>query len=98
MNFIKPLMTYLEAEMPKVSSYLNDSKMPRFKTVEISSPQFEANGLRFITVKTSNLKGRGDICVYAPSQIEKTDVLPVVILLHGVYGSAWSWAYSAGVH
>jgi putative tributyrin esterase len=91
-------MTYLEAEMPRVSSYLNDSKMPRFRTVEISNQQFEANGLRFITVKTPNLKGRGDICIYAPSQIEKTDVLPVVLLLHGVYGSAWSWPYSSGVH
>ena len=91
-------MTYLEAEMPKVSSYLNDSKMPRFRTVEISNPQFEANGLRFITVKTPNLKGRGDICVYAPSLTEKNETLPIVILLHGVYGSAWSWAHSSGVH
>jgi S-formylglutathione hydrolase FrmB len=24
--------------------------------------------------------------------------LPAVILLHGVYGSAWAWAYKAGVH
>ncbi|MBS1524405.1 MAG: esterase family protein [Bacteroidetes bacterium] len=71
--------------------------MSRFRTVEISNPQYEADGLRFITVKTPNLNGRGDICIYAP-KVAKTDTLPIVILLHGVYGSSWSWAFSSGVH
>lgn len=69
-----------------------------FRTTEVSSPQFESNNLRFITVKTINLKGRGDICVYVPKGVSKTDALPIVILLHGMYGSAWSWAMSAGIH
>lgn len=72
--------------------------MARFKTLEISNPQFEHNHLRFITAKTPNLKGRGDICVYVPPGGCDIDTLPVVILLHGVYGSAWSWAFSGGVH
>jgi len=72
--------------------------MPRFKTFEISNPEFESGNLRFITVKTPNLKGRGDICVYVPPGISPTETLPVVILLHGVYGSAWSWPMCAGVH
>lgn len=72
--------------------------MPGFRTLEISNPQYEVNNLRFITVKTPNLQGRGDICVYVPRQVQKTDTLPIVILLHGVYGSAWSWPYSSGVH
>ncbi|MDB5133662.1 MAG: esterase family protein [Mucilaginibacter sp.] len=91
-------MTFLQAEMPKGSSYLTNNKMSRFRTIEISNPQYESNNLRFITVKTPNLKGRGDICVFVPPQVQKTDVVPIVILLHGVYGSAWSWAYSSGVH
>ncbi|PWK75820.1 S-formylglutathione hydrolase FrmB [Mucilaginibacter oryzae] len=69
-----------------------------FRTTEISNPQFESNNLRFITVKTINLKGRGDICVYVPRGVSKTEILPIVILLHGAYGSAWSWAMGAGVH
>lgn len=73
------------------------TKMP-FKTTEISNTQFESNNLRFITVKSANLKGRGDICVYVPPGTQQTDTLPIVILLHGVYGSAWSWTLSAGVH
>jgi len=86
-------------ETPKESSFLNDTnRMSVFRTIEVSNRGFETNGLRFITVKSPNLKGRGDICVYAPQQTGKTDTLPVVILLHGVYGSSWSWAFSSGVH
>jgi len=72
--------------------------MPRFKTLEVSNPEFENSNLRFITVKTPNLKGRGDICVYVPPFIHPNETLPIVILLHGVYGSAWSWPMSSGVH
>lgn len=69
----------------------------KFKTTEISNPEFESNNLRFITVKTNNLKGRGDICVFVP-EVENAKDLPVIILMHGVYGSAWIWAHKAGVH
>ncbi|MGB3150964.1 MAG: alpha/beta hydrolase-fold protein [Maribacter sp.] len=66
-------------------------------TSEISDPKFESDNLRFITVKTNNLKGRGDICVFVPP-VENVEDLPLVILLHGVYGSAWAWTQNAGVH
>jgi enterochelin esterase-like enzyme len=69
----------------------------KFRTTEISNPEFESNNLRFITVKTPNLKGRGDICVFVPSGKNLKD-LPIITLLHGVYGSAWIWAHKAGVH
>jgi len=69
----------------------------QFFTTEISDPKFEINNLRFITVRTNNLAGRGDMVVYVPSKVNLTNV-PVVILLHGVYGSAWCWAMKAGVH
>ncbi|WP_139955855.1 alpha/beta hydrolase [Flavicella sediminum] len=71
--------------------------MSQFKTTEISDPQFESNHLRFITIKTPNLKGRGDICVFVPPT-KNAKNLPIVTLLHGVYGSAWIWAHKAGVH
>jgi len=54
--------------------------------------------LRFLTVKTPNLLGRGDICLYLPRATEGLLDLPIYILLHGVYGSAWSWALQGGVH
>ncbi|MEX2592593.1 MAG: alpha/beta hydrolase-fold protein [Anditalea sp.] len=70
----------------------------KFRTVNISDPRFEVDHLRFITVKTSHLKGRGDICVFVPPDLQAGQEVPVIILLHGVYCSAWSWAYSTGVH
>jgi putative tributyrin esterase len=72
--------------------------MAEFKHLEISNPEYESSNLRFITVDTPNLKGRGDICVYVPPETTQTGTLPIVILLHGVYGSAWSWPYASGVH
>lgn len=72
--------------------------MSKFRTTELSDPRFESNNLRFITVKTPHLKGRGDICVFVPEGSEGLADLPMVTLLHGVYGSAWIWAHMAGVH
>lgn len=69
----------------------------RFFTTEISDPQFESDNLRHITVRTKNLSGRGDMTVYVPPMENIQDV-PIVILLHGVYGSSWCWPLKAGVH
>jgi enterochelin esterase-like enzyme len=69
----------------------------QFRTTEISDPTFESNNLRFITVKSKHLKGRGDICVFVPPLEDLTNI-PLVILLHGVYGSAWSWSQQGGAH
>jgi putative tributyrin esterase len=70
--------------------------MINFKTIEISDSRFERNGLKFVTVKSDNLKGRGDICIFSPDT--ELANLPVLILLHGVYGSSWAWSMKGGVH
>ena len=72
--------------------------MSKFRTIELSDPRFETNHLRFMTVKSANLKGRGDICIFVPPDTPAEQTLPIVILLHGVYGSSWAWTHSAGVH
>tara|TARA_B100001175_G_C19418108_1_gene594674 strand:- start:29 stop:847 length:819 start_codon:yes stop_codon:yes gene_type:complete len=71
--------------------------MSKFKTIEISDPRYELGNLRYIIVKSENLGGRGDISVYVPPG-ENQAQLPMVILLHGVYGSHWSWANRTGIH
>lgn len=71
--------------------------MEKFRSTEISDPGCESDNLRFITVKTPNLKGRGDICVFVPP-IKNLKNIPLVILLHGVYGSAWVWPFKGGAH
>jgi len=70
----------------------------KFRTTEISDPQFESDNLRFITVKTKNLSGRGDICTYIPPNIESLANTPLLILLHGVYGNSWIWSQKGGAH
>ena len=69
-----------------------------FRTVELSDSAYEKGGLRFLTIKTPNLKGRGDICLFVPQGASGVTNLPIYILLHGVYGSAWAWAMKGGAH
>lgn len=52
--------------------------------------------LHFITVKSNALKKRADVTVFVPESTE--EVLPLVILLHGVYGSHWAWAVKGKAH
>ncbi|MEM9830456.1 MAG: alpha/beta hydrolase-fold protein [Bacteroidota bacterium] len=72
--------------------------MSSFRTTEISDADTEHDGLRFITVKSGYLKGRGDICVFVPDEAKAAKDLPLVLLLHGVYGSAWIWALKGKAH
>ncbi|RRB02676.1 alpha/beta hydrolase [Larkinella rosea] len=70
-----------------------------FRTIEISDPRFEHEGLRYVTVKTPNLKGRGDLTVWLPDpELLLKKPVPLVILLHGVYGSHWAWSLKGGAH
>ena len=69
-----------------------------FRTVEVSDPAITAEGLQFVTVKSRALRRRADVTLYVhPSANGVTD-LPVVVLLHGVYGSHWAWALKGRAH
>jgi enterochelin esterase-like enzyme len=71
----------------------------RFPTIELSDPDYEHDGLRHVTVRSPALGGRGDVTVWAPDGGGGVGApLPIVVLLHGVYGSHWAWAYKAGAH
>lgn len=72
--------------------------MADFRTIESSDPNFEFEGLRLITAKSKAIKGRIDISVYIPEAARNRQNCPVVILLHGVYGSHWAWMMKGGVH
>lgn len=58
----------------------------------------EFEGLRFLTVKSRALGGRADITFFAPREAEGAKDIPLVILLHGVYGSHWAWAMKGFAH
>jgi len=65
---------------------------------EASDPRFETDGLRSLTITTPHLLGRGDITLFVPPAARKQTNVPLVILLHGVYGSHWGWAGRGGAH
>ncbi len=69
-----------------------------FRTIEISDPRFEREGLREVTFKSPSLRGRADVTLWLPDGAARLGDLPLVILLHGVYGSHWAWTRSAGAH
>lgn len=63
----------------------------------------EAGGLGLLTVVAPSLGwdgcgGRGDVTYWVPPDCDGKTGLPVVVLLHGVYGSHWAWASKAGAH
>lgn len=72
--------------------------MSTFHTIELSDPRFEADGLRWITVKSRALKQRADITLFVPPGKRLPANVPVAILLHGIYGSHWAWALKGGAH
>jgi putative tributyrin esterase len=53
-------------------------------------------GFDYFTVKSKALDQRADVSVYNPEG--DFENLPVVILLHGVYGSHWAWSLKGRVH
>jgi len=66
--------------------------------IGISDPDFEVENLRYLTVQSTYLKGRGDISIFVPPNISNISDVPMVILLHGVYSSHWAWARQMNVH
>lgn len=72
--------------------------MTRFPHLELSDPRFEFDNLRFMTIRSPALGGRGDITIFVPPGVNNARDLPVCVLLHGVYGSHWAWAMNGGAH
>jgi len=68
-----------------------------FRTIEVSNPEFTEEGFSFVTVKSPALRRRADVTLFAPTK-HLAESLPLVILLHGVYGSHWAWTFKGGAH
>lgn len=64
--------------------------------IEQSTPGSATDKCMTLTVHASSLKGRGTISCY--NAYSETRDLPIVILLHGVYGNHWVWMNMGGVH
>ncbi|MDQ8201459.1 alpha/beta hydrolase-fold protein [Pelagicoccus sp. SDUM812003] len=75
----------------------NETELP-FRTVECGALPVEGGTFTFVTVKSPNLMGRGDVLVFCPKDAEGVTNVPVVVLLHGVYCSHWACALSGRAH
>lgn len=53
-------------------------------------------GLRLLTFYSQSLARRGDVSLYLPPGKQERE-LPLLILLHGVYGSHWNWWVFGGL-
>lgn len=69
-----------------------------FRSFESSGPELGTDGLLFLTVKSAALGQRADITLFVPRRSEGLCDVPIVILLHGVYGSHWAWALKGHAH
>lgn len=69
-----------------------------FRTVERSDPAIPKHGLEFLTVKSRALAQRADVTLFTLPGTGDIADLPIVMLLHGVYGSHWSWALQGAAH
>lgn len=70
----------------------------RFRTVRVSPPGSLDPGSAFLTVQSPALGGRGDLGIHVPQATAVRESVPIVVLLHGVYGSFWNWFLAGQAH
>jgi S-formylglutathione hydrolase FrmB len=68
-----------------------------FATVEVTAADLREHGRVDATVFSRALGRRADCTFWIPEHAGERP-LPLVILLHGVYGSHWAWWGSGGAH
>lgn len=69
-----------------------------FRTFERANLTVDPSGLSHITVKSKALGRRADVTAFVPDDVAAGVTLPIVTLLHGVYGSHWAWAFKGEAH
>lgn len=67
-----------------------------YQQLEKSNPNYTQANLCLLTIHASSLKGRANVSVY--NAYSKSKDVPIVILLHGVYGNNWVWMNLGGAH
>ena len=63
----------------------------RFPNAQLSSPLPGSENIRFLNFRSDALEHRGDVVLLTPPELGAATRLPILILLHGVYGCQWNW-------
>lgn len=65
--------------------------MPKFPNAQLSRPIPGNESLRFLNFRGQALAYRGDVVLFSPPRMETMNRVPLLLLLHGVYGCQWNW-------
>ena len=63
----------------------------QFPNAQLSRPIPGNERLRFLNFRGEALGYRGDVLLFTPPGAETLNRLPLLLLLHGVYGCQWNW-------
>ena len=64
--------------------------------LEISNPRYTADNTQLLTIHSSHLNRRHDVSIYNVNAVGKN--VPIILLMHGVYGNHWVWMGLGGIH
>ena len=70
----------------------------QFPNAQLSRPIPGNESLRFLNFRGEALGSRGDVLVFSPPAIESLHRVPLLLLLHGVYGCQWNWWLNADLN
>jgi putative tributyrin esterase len=70
----------------------------QFPNAQLSRPIPGNENLRFLNFRGEALGSRGDVLLFSPSGIESLQRVPLLLLLHGVYGCQWNWWLNADLN
>ena len=68
-----------------------------FPNAQLSPPIPGNENLRFLNFRGNALPQRADVLIYLPPETEKLKHVPLLLLLHGVYGCQWNWWLNAAI-
>jgi putative tributyrin esterase len=72
--------------------------MPKqFPNAQLSRAIPGNESLRFLNFRGEALGWRGDVLLFTPPEVESLQRVPLLLLLHGVYGCAWNWWLNGGI-
>lgn len=70
----------------------------RPETLRASDARFTPEHLRLVTFDAPALAGRADVTLFVPPGAEDAADLPLLVAMHGAYGSHWHYAFRGGAH
>jgi putative tributyrin esterase len=70
----------------------------QFPNAQLSRPIPGNENLRFLNFRGDALRSRGDVLVFSPPAMESLQRVPLLLLLHGVYGCQWNWWLNADLN